>query len=99
MIYSMNSKGKNIRPLTWQGSYNSTPSYSPDGKQVVFSGRAGGRFDIFIMNSDGSGLRRLTSVKKLNNTWANNESPSFFSRWPVYCFYQIIKLEIINSIL
>ena len=77
MIYSMNPRGKNIKPITWQGSYNSTPDYSPDGKRVIFSGRSQGRFDIFIMAEDGSKLRRLTSAKKNNGKWANNESPSF----------------------
>ncbi len=77
MIYSMSMRGKNIRPITWQGSYNSTPDYSPDGKKVVFSGFSKGRFDIFIMNWDGSQLKRLTSFKKTNGRWANHESPSF----------------------
>ncbi|HEU5357760.1 MAG TPA: basic secretory protein-like protein, partial [Gemmatimonadales bacterium] len=40
-----------------------TPSWSPDGKQLVFSGLDGGLSDLFIVNADGSGLRRLTSDK------------------------------------
>ncbi len=77
MLYSKGLKGGRARPLTYRGSYNSTPDYSPDGKQVVFSGFAHGRFDIFIMNADGSGLKRLTSFQVTDNRWANNESPSF----------------------
>ena len=32
---------------------------------------------MFLVNADGSGLRRLTSLKKPNGRWANCESPSF----------------------
>ena len=77
MLYSLSLKDGRTRPLTYRGSYNSTPDYSPDGKQVVFSGYANGRFDIFIMNEDGSGLKRLTSFQTDQGKWANNESPSF----------------------
>ncbi len=77
MIYSMDKNGKNIKRLTYQGSYNSHPDYSPNGKQIVFSGRDSGRFDIFIMNADGSNLKRLTSFQTVSQKWANNQSPSF----------------------
>ena len=104
MLYSMKMNGKNIRPITWQGSYNSTPDYSPDGKQIVFSGRAGGRFDIFIMNADGSKLRRLTSFKKPNNRWADKESPSFSPDGRYIVFrsnqagnYQLYIMNILSS--
>ncbi|HVX89711.1 MAG TPA: BamA/TamA family outer membrane protein [Gemmatimonadales bacterium] len=40
-----------------------TPSFSPDGKQIVFSGLEGGLSDLFIVNVDGTGLRRLTRDK------------------------------------
>ena len=104
-LYSMDMKGRNIRPLIiWQGSYNSTPDYSPDGKQVVFSGRSAGRFDIFIMNSNGSKLRQLTGFRKANGKWADNESPSFSpdGRYIVFTSnqtgtYQLYVMNLLNS--
>ena len=42
------------------GGHNVGPSFSPDGTRIAFSGRDEGRFDIFVINIDGSGLRRLT---------------------------------------
>lgn len=39
------------------------PSFSPDGKQIVFTGQVGGLSDLFIINTDGSDLRRLTNDK------------------------------------
>ena len=40
-----------------------TPSWSPDGKQIVFTGYDGGLSDLFVVNADGSDLRRLTNDK------------------------------------
>jgi len=39
---------------------NAHPSLSPDNKKIVFHSNRFGENDIFIMNSDGSGLERLT---------------------------------------
>jgi Tol biopolymer transport system component len=40
-----------------------SPAWSPDGKQIVFTGLDGGISDLFIVNRDGSDLRRLTNDK------------------------------------
>ncbi len=49
-----------------------TPTFSPDGKQIVFTGYDGGLSDLFIVNSDGTGLRRLTQDKyaDLHPVWS-----------------------------
>jgi Tol biopolymer transport system component len=39
------------------------PSWSPDGKRLVFSGSAGGITDLYVVNADGSEIRRLTNDK------------------------------------
>ncbi len=38
-----------------------TPSWSPDGKQLVFTGYDGGISDLYLINVNGSDLRRLTN--------------------------------------
>ncbi|HKV76276.1 MAG TPA: hypothetical protein VJN95_17285 [Gemmatimonadales bacterium] len=40
-----------------------SPSFSPDGKQLVFTGQAAGFSDLFTVNVDGTGFRRLTDDK------------------------------------
>ena len=78
MLYEMNRYGDKLKQLTFVGSYNSSPDWSPDGNSLVFSGYSKGRFDIFIMNTSGPRkTRRLTTARKANGRWANNESPSF----------------------
>src|SRR5438876_2560971 len=40
-----------------------TPSWSPDGKQLVFTGYDGGVTDLFVVGADGTNLHRLTNDK------------------------------------
>jgi TolB protein len=51
-------------PLNFQLS----PTFSPDGKRIVFSDRTNGNSEIFIINADGSGLQNLTNDSLLDTT-------------------------------
>ena len=57
--------------LTYAGWYNSTPDWSPDSDKLVFAGydKDIDRYDIFMMNPDGTKLERLTLKT------GDNESP------------------------
>lgn len=55
--------GSERKPLTGKAGNNGFPSFSPDGKQLVFrSGRDGSK-NLYIMDRDGNGVRRLTDGK------------------------------------
>ncbi len=49
-----------------------TADWSPDGSQVVFSADRGGNYDLYVINADGSGLRRLTDhpARDLHPAWS-----------------------------
>ena len=63
-IYVMDADGKNTRRLTNNRKTDSSPSWSPDGKRVVFSSdRDGNRenYEIYVMDADGANPQRLTN--------------------------------------
>jgi len=66
-IMAISPDGRNQRPVTVKERDQlvraSHPALSPNGLSVAFSGYAGDRGDVYVINSDGTGLRRLTSSK------------------------------------
>ena len=71
-IYKVKASGGEAVRLTTQSSYESTPVWSPDGKQIAFASDRFGNMDVFIMSSEGGEARRLT----FNST---SEIPSAFT--------------------
>ena len=67
-----------------------TPSWSPDGKRLVFTGYDGGLSDLFMVNADGSNFHRLTNDKyaDLQPSWSPDGKTIAFAtdRGPVTNF-------------
>lgn len=42
------------------------PAWSPDGRKMVFESNLEGKYTLFVINADGTGLRRLTSDSSVN---------------------------------
>jgi Tol biopolymer transport system component len=57
-IYTMNADGSNFRlAVKLKGKWNGTPSFSPDGKTLLFDASDGGRFQlghVYVMPSGGA---------------------------------------------
>jgi Tol biopolymer transport system component len=71
-LYGMSASGSDERRLTDaevdastpQGLlYQTEPAWSPDGSTIAFVSKRSGTSDLYAMNADGSGTRRLTSTK------------------------------------
>jgi tetratricopeptide (TPR) repeat protein len=58
-IIAMHADGTFPRQVV-AGSTDSDPEASPDGGQVTFMSRRDGNWEIYVVNTDGSDLRRLT---------------------------------------
>src|SRR4029453_7592935 len=57
------ARNKQVGRIKVKLSGVTTPSWSPDGTQLVFTGYDGGLSDLYVINRDGTDLRRLTSDK------------------------------------
>jgi Tol biopolymer transport system component len=62
VIFDVN-KGRAARRIKVDLNGVTSPVFSPDGSQIVFSGQDGGISDLFIVNLNGTGFRRLTDDK------------------------------------
>jgi len=57
---------RDLRFYNQGASVNSSPSFTPDGKQILYSSSAGGCCRIFIANLDGTGFRPISSLSSID---------------------------------
>ncbi len=82
-VYSMTADGKNVRNLTNHKSLDFWSSWSPDGKQIVFtSDRDNKNREIYTMNSNGSNIYRVTNNDLFEEvpTWSIDGKKILFTR-------------------
>jgi Tol biopolymer transport system component len=61
-IYQLRTSGSmGLQPLLGDTATNIHAALSPDRTRIAFSSNRNGNFDIYLMDSDGKNLRRLTS--------------------------------------
>ncbi|MDQ8758352.1 amidohydrolase family protein [Sphingosinicella sp. LHD-64] len=72
-IYTMPIEGGMPRRITSGLAFDMQPRFSPDGRQIAFTSDRGGGDNIWVMATDGTGARAITSetFRLLNNpTWS-----------------------------
>jgi WD40 repeat protein len=86
-IWTMNTDGSDQRKLT----RGSEPAWSPDGMKIAFTRETGG---VSVINTDGSGLRDLTSDFSGGPDWSPDGSMlAFWSSTPQSPF----EVRVMNS--
>jgi dipeptidyl aminopeptidase/acylaminoacyl peptidase len=61
-IWAMDIDGRNPRQLTIGEMSEYSPSFSPDGKQIMFISSKDGSPNLYLMNTSGGEWRRLTNL-------------------------------------
>jgi Tol biopolymer transport system component len=61
-LFVISADGSHQRQLTNDSFKNRGPAWSPDGKRITFYSNRGGRYEIWSVNPDGSGLTQLTQI-------------------------------------
>lgn len=64
-LFVSNADGSNPVEITHFGCASFAPTFTPDGKQVIFSSNKqacdSSKFELYIVNTDGSNLRQITN--------------------------------------
>lgn len=69
-ICVINVDGSGFRRLTKSPDEDRYPAWSPDGQQIAFSSQRNHRGGIFLMNADGSKVRKLTTRGEERPSWS-----------------------------
>jgi TolB protein len=59
-IYAMDLRTRRVQRLTSHPAIDTSPSYSPDGRRVVFNSDRGGAQQLYVMDGDGRSARRIS---------------------------------------
>lgn len=90
-IFVMNSDGSNLKQITftvspksypgWPKDGNCSPVWSPNSSKLAYVSYENGSPDIFIINSNGAGNKRLTDtpLRDENPCWTKDGNYIFFS--------------------
>jgi Tol biopolymer transport system component len=74
-IYLVNSDGSGRELIVRGVAEHTTLSWSPDGRRLAFSGGHKRAEVIFVVNVDGSGVKRLTRTRRrTDDDWSENPS-------------------------
>ena len=74
-IYVQNVEDGREERITFEGRYNTSPFWSSLNR-IAYAGMEDSRFEIFTINPDGGGLRKITGN---NGSQGNNEDPCWYA--------------------
>lgn len=94
-LYTVSPNGGTARKLTSHMGYECFARFSPDGKNIAFTGQYDGNSEIYLIPAQGGEPKRLTYTATLNRddvsdrmgpnnicmTWRDNENIVYRSRW------------------
>jgi TolB protein len=83
-VFVANSDGTSEVDLSRSAAYDAWPSWSPDGKRIIFASNRGALTQIYVVNVDGSNLTRLVNDRDTDEDarpqWSRDGSKVAFTR-------------------
>jgi len=81
-IFRISPSGTELNKISTVPRFDSSPSWSADGKKIAFAGVLKGNMDVYVMNADGSGLRRITKspARDTSPSWSPDGKRIAFAR-------------------
>lgn len=82
-IYTADGSGDGSKQITFHGSIDSSPDFSPNRQEIAFISDRGGSPQLYVMNRDGSNIRKISFEGHYNDSpaWSpDGESLMFVSR-------------------
>jgi len=76
-VWAINADGTDLTRLTHSPGPDFDPSWSPDGTKIAFRSERSGEPELWVMNADGTGQRRLAAG--LSPAWSPDGSLIAFS--------------------
>ncbi len=103
-IFTINPDGTGVQKLTHvpEGSQAGDPDWSPDSARIVYVSNVSGNFEIWMMNADGSGQRRVAGTSGwdyFTPRWSPDGAQLAFSRcnvtlgFPLYCDLDVMNAD------
>jgi len=98
-IYVMRPDGSGVTRITSPGFVDRGPEWSPDGRRIAFASSRGrsDRAAIWVINVDGSGLRRLShGAHEISDspTWSPDGRWLAFNRFVRIGFYRVYAVKL-----
>ena len=80
-VYLIDSNGENIRNITNNEAYDGTPSWCPDGSQLVITTERNGNPEVYTISADGAEVNQITDGGGFNviPDWSPDGSHIMFS--------------------
>ena len=68
-LYTVSTAGGTARRLTSDIGYEAFARFSPDGREIAFTGQYDGNTEVYLMSADGSVPRRLTTTATIDRDY------------------------------